>query len=135
MAIEYRYIKDIDKRQLRALFLSVNWDSGNYPDKLQLALKGSHQVVTAWDGDKLVGLMNSLADGVMNVFFLYLIVHPDYQKKGVGQKLVESMLREYKDYARKMVMAYDEALVFFQKCGFEVGENSVPMLVTYLTNY
>ena len=134
MAIEYRYIKDIDKRQLRDLFLSVHWDSGNYPDKLQLALKGSHQVITAWDGDKLIGLMNSLADGVMNVFFLYLIVHPDYQKKGVGQKLVESMLREYKDYARKMVMAYDEALVFFQKCGFEVGENTVPMLVTYLTN-
>jgi len=135
MTIEYRYIKDIDKRELRALFLSVHWDSGNYPDKLQLALKGSHQVITAWDGDKLVGLMNSLADGVMNVFFLYLIVHPDYQKKGVGQKLVESMLHEYKDYARKMVMAYDEALLFFQKCGFEVGENTVPMLVTYLTNY
>src|SRR4030042_4991617 len=135
MAIEYRYIKDIDKRQLRSLFLSVNWDSGNYPEKLQLALKGSHKVITAWDGDKLVGLMNSLADGVMNVFFLYLIVHPDYHNKGVGQKLVESMLREYKDYARKMVMAYDEALVFFQKCGFEVGENTVPMLLTYLTNY
>ena len=111
------------------------WDSGNYPDKLQLALKGSHQVITAWDGNKLIGLMKSLADGVMNVFFLYLIVHPDYQEKGVGQKLVESMLCEYRDYARKMVIAYDEALEFFQKWGFEVGENNVPMFVTYLTNY
>jgi GNAT superfamily N-acetyltransferase len=135
MAIEYRYLKDIDKKQLKDLFLSVKWDSGNYPDKLQLALKGSHQVITAWDGNKLIGLMKSLADGVMNVFFLYLIVHPDYQEKGVGQKLVESMLCEYRDYAGKMVIAYDEALEFFQKCGFEVGENNVPMFVTYLTNY
>jgi GNAT superfamily N-acetyltransferase len=131
MAIKYRYIKNIGKRQLRDLFLSAHFDSGNYPDKLQLALKGSHHVITAWDGKKLVGLMNSLADGVMNVFFLYLIVHPDYQKKGVGQKLVEAMLSRYKGYARKMVMVYDEALEFFQKCGFEVWENSVPMLVTY----
>ncbi len=69
----------------------------------------------------------------MNVFFLYLVVHPDYQKKVLAK--VALMLREYKDYARKMVMAYDETLEFFQKCGFEVGENNVPMFVTYLTNY
>ena len=135
MVIKYRSTKNISKAKLQDLFLSNKWDSGNYPDKLQKALKGSHHVVTAWDGDKLIGLMNALSDGIMNVFFLYLIVHPDYQKKDVGQKLVESMLREYKDYARKMVIAYDEALEFFQKCGFEVGENNVPMFVTYLTNY
>jgi GNAT superfamily N-acetyltransferase len=135
MVIKYRSTKNISKAKLQDLFLSNKWDSGNYPDKLQKALKGSHHVVTAWDGDKLIGLMNALSDGIMNVFFLYLIVHPDYQKKGVGQKMVESMLREYKDYARKMVIAYDEALEFFQKCGFEVGENNVPMFVTYLTNY
>ena len=135
MVIKYRSTKNISKAKLQDLFLSNKWDSGNYPDKLQKALKGSHHVVTAWDGDKLIGLMNALYDGIMNVFFLYLIVHPDYQKKGVGQKMVESMLREYKDYARKMVIAYDEALEFFQKCGFEVGENNVPMFVTYLTNY
>lgn len=135
MAIEYRFTKNISKPKLRDLFLSNKWDSGNYPDKLQTALKGSHSVITAWDGDKLVGLMNALSDGIMNVFFLYLVVHPDYQKKGVGQKMVELMLHKYKDYARKMIISYDEALEFFQKCGFEVGENNVPMFVTYLTGY
>jgi GNAT superfamily N-acetyltransferase len=135
MAIEYRYVKDIDKAKLQDLFLSNKWDSGNYPDKLQAALEGSHHVITAWDGNKLVGLMNTLSDGIMNVFFLYLIVHPDYQNKGVGRKIVELMLHEYRDYARKMVIAYDETIEFFQKCGFEVGENNVPMFVTYLTNY
>ena len=135
MAIEYRYTKNIDKAKLQDLFLSNKWDSGNYPDKLQTALKGSHHVITAWDGDKLVGLMNALSDGIMNVFFLYLVVHPDYQKKGVGQKLVELMLHEYKDYARKTIIAYDYAVEFFQKCGFEVGENTRPMFVTYLTSY
>ncbi|HVN97227.1 MAG TPA: GNAT family N-acetyltransferase [Syntrophorhabdaceae bacterium] len=135
MAIEYRFTKDVDRKKLQDLFLSNKWDSGNYPDKLETALKGSHRVVTAWDGDRLVGLMNALADGIMNVFFLYLIVHPDYQKKGIGKELVQTMLHEYKDYARKMVIAYDEAMEFFQKSGFEVGENNVPMFVTYLTNY
>ena len=71
----------------------------------------------------------------MSVFFLCLIVHPDYQKKGVGREIVALMLREYKDDAQKMVIAYDETLELFQKCGFEVGENDVPIVGTYLTNY
>jgi len=135
MTIKYRSTKNISKAKLQDLFLSNKWDSGNYPEKLQKALKDSHHVVSAWDGDKLVGVMNALSDGIMNVFFLYLIVHPRYQKKGIGQKMVELMLHKYKDYSRKMVIAYDEALEFFQKCGFEVGENNVPMFVTYLTRY
>jgi len=135
MAIEYRSTKNISKAKLQDLFLSNKWDSGNYPDKLQKALKGSHHVISAWDGNKLVGLMNALSDGIMNVFFLYLVVHPDYQKKGVGQKMVELMLHKYKDYARKTIIAYDEALEFFQKCGFELGENTRPLFVTYLTSY
>lgn len=76
-----------------------------------------------------------LSDGIMCVFFLYLIVHPDYQKKGVGREADALMLREYKDYARKMVMASEETLELFQKCGFAVGENDVPIFVTYLTTY
>jgi GNAT superfamily N-acetyltransferase len=120
MAIEYHYTKDIDKAKLQDLFLSNRWDSGNYPHKLQMAIKGSHHVITAWDGDKLVGLMNALSDGLMNVYFLYLVVHFEYQKKGVGQKLVELMLYEY-SYARKTIIAYDHATEFFQKCGFEIG--------------
>lgn len=135
MAIEYRYTKDIDKAKLQDLFLSNRWDSGNYPDKLVTALKGSHHVITAWDGDKLLGLMNALSDGLMNVFFLYLVVHSDYQGKGIGQKLVELMLHEYKDYARKTIIAYEYAVEFFQKCGFELEENTKPMFVTYLTSY
>jgi GNAT superfamily N-acetyltransferase len=135
MTVKYRSTKNISKAKLHDLFLSNKWDSGNDPEKLQKALKGSHHVVSAWDGDVLVGVMNALSDGVMNVFFLYLIVHPRYQKKGIGRRMVELMLHKYRDYARKMVIAYDEALEFFQKCGFEVGENNAPMFVTYLTRY
>jgi hypothetical protein len=68
-AIEYRYTKDIDKAKMQDLFLSNKWDSGDYPDKLQTALRSSHHVTTAWDGDKLVGLMNALSNGLTNVCF------------------------------------------------------------------
>ena len=130
--IKYRKIRDFSARELQDLFLSVEWDSGNYPDKLKMAIKNSHKVYSAYDGEKLVGLINSLSDGVMTVYFHYLLVRPEYQGQGIVKKLVELMLEEYEDFARKAVIAYDEEVEFYKKCGFEVGEDKSAMFVTYL---
>jgi len=54
--IKYSSTKEFDKAQLQDLFLSVQWSSGNYPDKLQIAIRNSDKVISAWDGGKLVGL-------------------------------------------------------------------------------
>ncbi|WP_338049243.1 GNAT family N-acetyltransferase [Paenibacillus wynnii] len=48
------------------------------------AIEGSHSVVAAWDGDKLVGLVNALSDGVVTVYFHYMLIHPSYQGVGIG---------------------------------------------------
>ncbi|MCK9151399.1 GNAT family N-acetyltransferase [Methanobacterium alcaliphilum] len=132
MEIEYRKNKDFSEKELQELFLSVEWDSGNYPEKLKIALKNSRMVYAAYDDGKLVGLINSLSDGIMTVYFHYLLVKPEYQGQGIGKKLVDLMLAEYADFARKAIIAYDREVEFYKKCGFEVGEDKSPMFVTYL---
>jgi hypothetical protein len=54
--IQYKTIKEFSEKELQDLFLSVDWSSGHYPDRLVIAMKNSSSVFTAWDGDKLVGL-------------------------------------------------------------------------------
>jgi len=55
MAIHYRSTKTFDAAQLQELFLSVGWASGEYPEKLRQAMMNSDSVISAWDGEKLVG--------------------------------------------------------------------------------
>jgi hypothetical protein len=43
------------------------------------------------------------------------------------------MLNEYKDFARKVLIAYDMEIEFYQRCGFEIGTDKTPMFITYLT--
>jgi GNAT superfamily N-acetyltransferase len=131
--IKYSNTKEFDKRQLQDLFLSVGWSSGEFPDRLQIALKNSNKVISAWDDDKLVGLINALSDGIMTVYFHYLLVRPEYQSNGIGKHLLLTILQEYKDYARKVLIAYERETTFYQKCGFEIGEGKTPMFITYLT--
>jgi ribosomal protein S18 acetylase RimI-like enzyme len=130
MSIEYMDIKNMDIENLEQLFLSVNWDSGKYPEKLKIALENSHKVFTAWDGTQLVGLINCLSDGIMTAYFHYLVVKPEYHGKGIGKRLMGLMLDYYKDYARKVLISYDEAKGFYDKCGFEAGIGKTPMSIT-----
>lgn len=131
--IIYSRTKTFDKKILQDLFLSVQWSSGNYPDSLQAAISNSHTVISAWDNDRLVGLINALSDGAMTAYFHYLLVHPEYQSRGIGRTLVNVILEVYKDYARKVVIAYDREIPFYEKCGFKLGQGASPMFITYLT--
>jgi len=133
MDITYKYVQEFEKTELQELFLSVQWSSGQYPDKLQIAMKNSDRVISAWHGDRLIGLINALSDGVMTAYFHDLLVHPEYQSKGVGKQLVSLALDEYKDYARKVLIAYDKEVGFYQRLGFEIGTGKTPMFVTFLT--
>ena len=54
MEVEYKHTKDFTASGVRRLFLSVNWEFGNYPEKLVCAMHNSTQVVSAWDDNKLV---------------------------------------------------------------------------------
>lgn len=41
-------------------------------------------IVTAWDGNQLVGISRTLTDYLYVAYIADLAVHLDYQKKGIG---------------------------------------------------
>lgn len=76
--------KIFTKEQVQELFLSVNWISGEYPDRLYKALLHSSTVLTAWDEDRLIGLIRVLDDTEMLAQIHYVLVRPDYQGQGIA---------------------------------------------------
>ena len=63
--VQYTEEKRFTQEQVQQLFLSVGWVSGQYPQRLYKALMHSSTVLTAWDGDRLVGLIRALDDSEM----------------------------------------------------------------------
>ena len=130
--IQYKTTKNFSENELKELFLSVNWSSGNYPEKLVKAMKNSSSVFSAWNGEKLVGLINILDDGIMTAYAHYLLITPEYQHIGIGENLIKLVADKYKDYLRIILIAYDKEIGFYEHCGFTVGEEKVPMFITSL---
>lgn len=84
MEITYTDEKKFTKEQTQQLFRSVGWVSGEYPERLHKALMGSSTVFSAWDGDRLVGMVKERYRD-----YLYIEVMPEesknatfYQKHG-----------------------------------------------------
>ena len=74
MEIKYTQDKIFTMEQVESLFLSVGWVSGQYPKRLYKALLNSSTVITAWDNDRLVGLVRLLDDSEMVAYMHYVLV-------------------------------------------------------------
>ena len=132
MSIVYKSIHQFNTDDLQQLFLSVEWSSGHFPDKLVIAMKNYKTVYSAWDGNRLVGMICAMDDGIMNAYVHYLLVDPAYHGQTIGRTLVHMVKEKYKEYMRIVVVAYDDELHFYEACGFEKSERSSPMFITIL---
>ena len=128
--LKYTEEKIFTQDQVQELFLSVNWISGKYPERLYKALMNSSTVLTAWDDEKLVGLVRVLDDTEMLAQIHYVLVHPDYQGRGIAGKMIEHIKEKYKDFFYIEAMPENKKNVpFYEKHGFSVMENGAAIQI------
>lgn len=133
--ITYTYEKNFTQQAVQDLFLSVGWISGKYPSRLYKALLHSSAVLTAWDGDQLVGLARILDDSEMLAFIHYVLVKPDYQGQGIAGTFLEMIKKKYKDYLYIEVMPTESKnAAFYQKHGLKIMADGVPMQICNFSN-
>ena len=56
--------------------------------RLKTMFENSNIIFTAWDREKLVGILRGWTDGAFHGYICDLAVHPDYQKLGIGKELL-----------------------------------------------
>ncbi|MDE7229815.1 MAG: GNAT family N-acetyltransferase [Oscillospiraceae bacterium] len=129
MTIHYTNARSFTAEQLERLFLSVNWESGKYPERLLKALQNCDTVYTAWDGDKLVGLISAIDDGEIAAYVHYLLVDPEYQGIGLGSALLHIVKEKYRNYLHFFLVAEHKALVeYYERLGFEQESEATVMV-------
>lgn len=130
MNIEYRDSRDFKRDDLEKLFLSVNWESGRYPDKLVRAMKNSTHVISAWDGDRLVGLVRALDDGETVALIHYLLVDPQYQGKHIGDELMKRLMEHFRNLLYVEVMPSEQKnIAFYERYGFKQYDNYSALVI------
>lgn len=119
MTIEIKETQNVKQEDIIEIYKANHWSSAEKPNQLFKALINSHSFVTAWHNEKLVGLGNAISDGFLVVYYPHLLVHPDYQGKGIGKLIINKFQEKYGDFHQQILVADGKAIDFYEKCGFE----------------
>ncbi|HRN77053.1 GNAT family N-acetyltransferase [Ottowia sp.] len=120
---------EVEADEVLELYRANRWSAADKPRQLLAALRGSHALVTARDGERLIGLGNALSDGHLVVYFPHMLVHPDFQRRGIGRRLMQALLDRYAGFHQLMLTADGEACRFYERMGFTRAGRTEPMWI------
>lgn len=129
MEIIIKSDKQFTSSEVIEIYKLNEWSSADKPDQLIAALKNSHSLVTAFYQDQLVGLGNAISDGHLVVYYPHLIVHPQFQGKGIGKLILDKLASIYGDFHQQMLTADGKAIDFYRKNGFEKAGQTESMWI------
>ena len=86
--------------------------------KIKTAFERSYKVVTAWDGEMLIGAGRMLSDGICYATIFDVGVLPEYQKKGIGKGLMQELLNGEEDMPIHLTSTFGNE-DFYKKLGFK----------------
>ncbi len=116
-----RELTAIDLDVLIDLYNSVGWT--NYtekPEMLKKAYENSLLILGAYDNDQLTGVIRVVGDGFSVVFIQDILVFPEYQRRGIGTRLLREVMDRYSSVYQMELMTDNtpKTIAFYQSVGF-----------------
>jgi len=81
-------------------------------------VKNSNLIVTAWDGENLIGITRSVTDFHYACYLSDLAVHKSYQKKSIGKKLQSITQEQLCPKCKLILVAGPAANAYYEHIGF-----------------
>ena len=122
--IEYSESVDgVEARHLDGFF--VGWPQPLSPERHLDLLRGSDHVVLARDGERVVGFVTAISDGVLSAYVPLLEVLPEYQAQGIGTELVRRMLAKLESLYMVDLCCDADLEPFYRRLGLQVWDRGM----------
>ncbi len=127
---------DIDLYELEELCDAVGW-SRRPIHKVKKALQHSFLVMAMWRQQgsyrRLIGFARATSDHAFNATVWDVVVHPDYQGKGLGRALMDRVIRELRqqDISNITLFADRGVVEFYERLGFTPDPEGIKGMFWY----
>ena len=120
--MEIKIENDLSVDEYNNLRNSIGWDTKDF-DVVQNAIKNSIIVKKAILKNKTIGMARVIGDGIYYLI-VDVLVDPEYQKNGIGKKLINEIVKEIENKTKKgqkcsiNLVSISGKEEFYEKCGF-----------------
>lgn len=102
--IDYRVGEKPASNDLWALHQTCGELPAESEEALYRSVSQATWIVTAWDGNRLVGLLHVLTDHVWIAYVQELLVHPEFHHQGVGKELFDRYDAEFGQFRHQLIV-------------------------------
>ncbi len=93
-------------------------------DRLSQMLQHANLMMSARDQGRLVGFARALTDFSYCCYVSDLAVDRDYQRQGIGKKLLATLQQKLGDEVMVCLLSAPEAMSYYPKAGFKKAEQA-----------
>ena len=124
--LEYKEFGSNRLEEIKEIYEEQGWTAYlNDDEKLTRAYDNSLYVYGIFDGSKLIGFVRCVGDGEHIVVVEDLVIKTEYQRQGLGKKLLQHVFEKYAD-VRMLSLYTDKADIkansFYRKIGMRLVE-------------
>ena len=87
-------------------------------ERIRKMYENADVVVSAWDGDILVGVSRSITDWVWSCYLADLAVRQEYKKMGIGKKLIDMTKETVGNQSMVLLLSVPDAMEYYPRVGF-----------------
>lgn len=127
--ITYHMDRLPDETQVIGLYRETGWiTEGMSVSFVPAMLKNSFAIATAYEGDRLIGMMRALSDGVSDAYLLDLVVAEDCRKMGIGKKVLDLLCSHLKELGIDWIVwiGAPGTEKFYTACNAAIMEDYIP---------
>ena len=129
MAIIYEINGEIEAAETAELFLRAGLKRpSDDMERIGRMLAGANLIITARDGERLVGIARALTDFAYCCYLSDLAVDAEYQKQGIGSELVRLLRERIGEEVMLLLLSVPDAMIYYPKIGFSKIENGWTIL-------
>ncbi|HVG22785.1 MAG TPA: GNAT family N-acetyltransferase [Thermoanaerobaculia bacterium] len=118
--IEYKLTPDLDLDQAIELYVASTLGQRRPVDdreRFAAMLRHGNLIITAWEGELLVGVSRSITDWVWTTYLADLAVRVSHQRQGIGKELIRRT-QEAAPQAKLLLLAAPAAANYYGHVGF-----------------
>ena len=116
---DYSFDRQIEPEQLQDLLRQTGWANRRSLEGIQKMLKGTLLTLGAWDGDRLVGFVRVITDGIYRALIDDVVVEESKRGTGIGSELMRRVTERLAEVEEVFLRCGEGVVPFYERHRFE----------------